>query len=125
MNSAIGPKLPLNLDKKDGFIMIDNYVDEVKQNLKTLFLTAPGERVYIPDFGIGMRNYLFKNRTTSLDGDIKARIKQQIDTYMPFISIIDVQVWDSPDVENLLYLKFEYFIVPLNLQDQITLSFIE
>jgi len=125
MNSAIGPKLPLNLDKKDGFIMIDNYVDEVKQNLKTLFLTAPGERVYIPDFGIGMRNYLFENRTTSLDGDIKARIKQQIDTYMPFISIIDVQVWDSPDVENLLYLKFEYFIVPLNLQDQITLSFIE
>jgi phage baseplate assembly protein W len=125
MNSAIGPKLPLNLDKKDGFIMIDNYVDEVKQNLKTLFLTAPGERVYIPDFGIGMRNYLFENRTTSLDSDIKARIKQQIDTYMPFISIIDVQVWDSPDVENLLYLKFEYFIVPLNLQDQITLSFIE
>jgi hypothetical protein len=125
MNSAIGPKLPLNLDKKDGFTMIDNYVDEVKQNLKTLFLTTPGERVYIPDFGIGMRNYLFENRTTSLDSDIKARIKQQIDAYMPFISIIDVQVWDSPDIENLLYLKFEYFIVPLNLQDQITLSFIE
>lgn len=125
MNSAIGPKLPLNLDKKDGFTMIDNYVDEVKQNLKTLFLTTPGERVYIPDFGIGMRNYLFENRTTSLDSDIKARIKQQIDAYMPFISIIDVQIWDSPDIENLLYLKFEYFIVPLNLQDQITLSFIE
>lgn len=125
MNSAIGPKLPLNLDKKDGFLMIDNYVDEVKQNLKTLFLTAPGERVYIPDFGIGMRNYLFENRTANLDSEIKSRIKQQIDAYMPFVSIIDVQVWDSPDIENLLYLKFEYFIVPLNLQDQITLSFIE
>jgi hypothetical protein len=125
MNNAIGPKLPLNLDKKDGFLMIDNHVDEVKQNLKILFLTAPGERVFIPDFGVGLRNYLFENKTAELDNTIKARIKEQIDTYMPFVSIIDASVFESPDMENVLYVRFEYFITPLNLQDQITLSFIE
>lgn len=125
MNSSIGPKLPLNLDIKNGFTMIDNYVDEIKQNIKILFLTAPGERVYIPNFGIGMRNYLFENRTTTLDNEIKAKIKEQIDLFLPFVSIIDIQVFSSPDVDGLLYLKFEYFINPLNLQDQITLSFVE
>lgn len=125
MNSSIGPKLPLNLDIKNGFTMIENYVDEIKQNLKILFLTAPGERVYVPNFGIGMRNYLFENRTTELDNNIKAKIKEQIDLFLPFVSIIDVQVFSSPDVDGLLYLKFEYFINPLNLQDQITLSFVE
>lgn len=125
MNNTIGPKLPLNLDKKDGFLMIDNYIDEVKQNLKTLFLTTPGERVYIPDFGVGLRNYLFENKTKELDNIIKARIKEQVDTYMPFVSINDVTVFESPDIENLLYVQFDYFISPLNLQDQITLSFIE
>jgi phage baseplate assembly protein W len=125
MNSALGPKLPLNIDKKDGFIMIDNYVDEIKQNLKILFLTNPGERVYIPEFGIGLRNYLFENHTTELDDEIKANIKKQVDLYLPFVSINDVQVFDSPDVENLLHVRFNYFIKPLNLQDQITLSFIQ
>ena len=50
MNAAIGPKLPLTLDKKNGFLMIDNYVDEIKQNVKTLFLTCPGEKIRDPFF---------------------------------------------------------------------------
>jgi len=125
MNISIGPKLPLTLDKKNGLLMIDNYVDEVKQNLKTLFLTTPGERVYDSNFGVGLRNYLFENKTTELDDNIKNVIKQQIDNYMPFISINDVSIFESPDMENVLYVRFEYFIKPLNLQDQLTLSFIE
>jgi phage baseplate assembly protein W len=124
MNSSIGPKLPLNIDKKNGLLMIDNYIDEVKQNLKTLFLTAPGERVFDPEFGVGLRNYLFENETPELDDEIKAKIKQQVDVYMPFIVINDIQTSLSPDMDNVLYVRFDYFIGPLNLQDQITLSFI-
>ena len=125
MNSSIGPKLPLNLDKKNGFLSIDNYVDEIKQNLKILFLTAPGERVFIPNFGIGLRNYLFENKTTSLDQGIKERINNQVAVYFPFIEINDVTIFESPDIENLLYVRFDYFIKPLNFKDQLTLSFIE
>jgi len=125
MNSSIGPKLPLTLDKKNGLLMIDKYTDEIKQNLKILFLTAPGERVFMPNFGVGLRNYLFENKTTNLDQAIQERIKSQTETYLPFISINDISVFESPDVENLLYVRFDYFIKPLNFQDQLTLSFIE
>ena len=125
MNISIGPKLPLTLDKKNGLLMIDNYVDEIKQNLKTLFLTAPGERVYDSNFGIGLRSYLFENKTSELDDEIKSRIKEQIDRYMPFVSINDASIFESPDIDNLLYVKFDYFIKTLNLQDQLTLSFVE
>ncbi len=125
MNSSIGPKLPLTLDKKNGLLMIDKYTDEIKQNLKILFLTTPGERVFMPNFGVGLRNYLFENKTTNLDQAIQERIKSQTETYLPFISINDISVFESPDVENLLYVRFDYFIKPLNFQDQLTLSFIE
>lgn len=125
MNISIGPKLPLTLDKKNSFLMIDNYVDEIKQNLKTLFLTAPGERVYDPNFGVGLRSYLFENKSPELDDVIKNRIRQQIDRYMPFVSINDASVFESPDIDNVLYVKFDYFIKTLNLQDQLTLPFIE
>jgi hypothetical protein len=125
MNSSIGPKLPLNVDKKNGFLMIDNYVDEVKQNLKILFLTSPGERVFIPNFGVGLRSYLFENKTTKLDSEIEARIKQQVSTYLPFVNINNISIFESPDMENMLYVRFDYFIKPLNFKDQLTLSFIE
>ena len=125
MNSSIGPKLPLTLDKKNGLLMIDKYTDEIKQNLKTLFLTTPGERVFIPNFGVGLRNYLFENKTNKLDQEIQERIKNQVDIYLPFISINDISVFESPDIENLLYVRFDYFIKPLNFQDQLTLSFIQ
>lgn len=125
MNISIGPKLPLTLDRKNGLLMIDNYVDEIKQNLKILFLTAPGERVYDINFGVGLRNYLFENKTTNLDDEIKSRIRQQVDKYIPFISINDVSVFESPDIDNLLYVRFDYFIKTLDFQDQLTLSFIE
>ena len=125
MNISIGPKLPLNVDKKNGFLMIDNYVDEIKQNLKILFLTAPGERVFIPDFGVGLRNYLFENRTTKLNSAIEERIRNQIDTYLPFVVINNITIFESPDMENILYVRFDYFIPSINIKDQLTLSFIE
>ncbi len=123
MNSSIGPKLPLTLDKKDGFLMIDNYVDEIKQNLKILFLTAPGERVFDKNFGIGARNFLFENPTPTLSQDLKSRIKSQISIYMPIIQIVDIQVIIDNTIDNLFYLVFKYTIPSINVGDELTLTF--
>jgi len=125
MNIAIGPKLPLTLDPRNGFLMIDNYVDETKQNLKILMLTAPGERVFDINFGVGLRNYLFENKTPELDQNIRARIFSQVERYLSYVNINDVAVFSSPDIDNLLYVKIDYFIIPLDFKDQITIPFIE
>jgi|694.fasta_scaffold01881_4 phage baseplate assembly protein W len=125
MNSSIGPKLPLTLDKKNGILSIDNYVDEIKQNLKILCLTAPGERVFLPEFGVGLRNYLFQNSTPDLFSTISERISDQVQTYLPYININNINIFESPDIDNTMYVVLDYFITPLNFNDQLTLSFIE
>ena len=38
MNNSIGPKLPLKVNKKNGFVVIDNYIDEIKQNLRIIWI---------------------------------------------------------------------------------------
>ena len=125
MNSSIGPKLPLTLDKKNGILSIDNYVDEIKQNLKILCLTAPGERVFLPEFGVGLRNYVFQNSTPDLFSTISERISDQVQTYLPYININNINIFESPDIDNTMYVVLDYFITPLNFNDQLTLSFIE
>lgn len=123
MNIAIGPKLPLTLDKKNGFLVIDNYADEIKQNLKILFLTAPGERVFDKNFGVGARNFLFENPTPRLSQELQSRIRSQISTYLPIIKIINMKIVVDSEIDNLFYLLFEYNIPSLNIDDRLTLTF--
>ena len=59
--SSLAVKLPINKDSINGYQMIDNFEDLIKQNLKMLVLTAPGERVMEPNYGAGLRNFLFEN----------------------------------------------------------------
>ena len=71
--AGISPKLPLRRDSVDGYDLIKNYVDMVRQNLKNLVLTNPGERMMDPSFGIGLRTYLFENNGPGLYGQIASR----------------------------------------------------
>ena len=70
MTNGIAPKIPLKVDQVDGpYGLIKDYVELVKQNFKMLLLTNPGERIMNPDFGVGLRRYLFEMNGPSYDRD--------------------------------------------------------
>ena len=58
--AGISPKLPLTRDKQDGYALNKTELDSIKQNVKMVVLTSPGERVMDPSFGVGIRKYLFE-----------------------------------------------------------------
>lgn len=122
MNNSISPKLPLTRDNTNGFTMNTVLKDSIKQNVKTLFLTSPGERVYDPEFGIGLRKFLFEQPEPKLSDEIKGRISDQVKEYLPFISIVDIDIFSDEAVEHLLYCRFEYFINPLSESDQLDIQ---
>mgnify|MGYP003112469092 FL=1 len=87
---GIGPLLPLSVDSRHGtYSLITNYHDEIKQNFKNLVLTNPGERIMIPEFGVGLRRFLFENREDATH-QIEKRLYEQVQTYMPYIVIEDI-----------------------------------
>ena len=125
--SAIGPKLPLMTDDVFGsYSLVTEYKDEIKQNLKNLLLTAPGERVMIPEFGVGLRNFLFEPRQHSIV-QIRQRIQNQITRYMPFITTLRVMFDHDSDDEYLensdvLSITITYEVPNLNLSSTLILS---
>jgi phage baseplate assembly protein W len=125
--SAIGPKLPLMTDDVFGsYSLVTEYKDEIQQNLKNLLLTAPGERVMIPEFGVGLRNFLFEPRQHSIV-QIRQRIQNQITRYMPFIRNSRVMFDHSSDDEylensNVLSITISYEVPNLNLSSTLILS---
>ena len=82
--------LPLVLDSRDGYAMLKSLRKVIKQNLKMLILTNPGERVMEPDFGVGLKRYLFENYGTGVEGLIDTKIREQVSIYLPAVKIIQV-----------------------------------
>ena len=75
--SSLGVKLPLTLDSGDGFTMIKSISGMIKQNFKMLLLTIPGERVMEPNFGVGLKTYLFASMQENARADIDFKIREQ------------------------------------------------
>jgi len=93
MSEGLGVKLPLFVDPVDGAYALSKDMEELaQQNLKTIILTAPGERIMVPDFGVGIRNYLFEQNTPGTQNLIRNIIEQQVARYAPYIVIEDLQV---------------------------------
>ena len=93
---GLTPKLPLQVDYSDGFTLIKEYQDLAHQNLKNLFLTSPGERVMDPEFGVGVRNFLFEQNINLVYMDISERAYEQVSTYMPYVELLDID-FSLPD----------------------------
>lgn len=99
---GISVKLPLIYGSSDGpYILNKNLGEVVKQNFKNLLLTSPGERVMLPDFGIGLRNLLFEGISGTTYEKISARIREQTFDYMPFINIEEINFISSDEDQTL------------------------
>ena len=143
---GFSPKLPLSRDKVDGYRLTKTPREVIKQNFKNLILTSPGERIMIPEFGVGLRRYLFELQSTVTMRDIRGRIQDQVSQFMPYVKINEIRFFAGASVEtganrqisaldefnfnfsqneNLLQVFISYTITSINLEDELSISFEE
>ena len=114
---------PLVIDGKlersteDGFALVKSLKLNIKQNLKMLILTNPGERVMIPRFGVGMRRYLFEMQSDEVFAAIDSKIREQVSIYLPYVKIQRVQFDKSNIDKNQIKLKLTYSVPRISLND--------
>ena len=120
--SSLSVHLPLTYNSADGFTMIKSVRRMIKQNFKMLLLTSPGERIMEPEFGVGLKRYLFELATIGLEQRIKQRIADQVAKYLPYVRISEILVNTSrtnPDVpDNYLFVRLEYSVPSARIPQQ-------
>lgn len=99
--SGISPKLPLHRDSEDGYALNKTRHQAIIQNIKNIVLTNPGERIMIPDFGSGIRHHLFEPNNVSVYPIAAANIKTEVERWLPFVEILDVQITNSTHIWTL------------------------
>ena len=72
-----------------------------------------------PEFGVGIKKYLFEQNTFSTRSDISSQIRRQAARYLPYITIEDIQFWDTEAEmdSSTLSVAIFYNITPIDLAD--------
>jgi phage baseplate assembly protein W len=118
MAEGLSPALPLILDEKDGPYRLNKEIPElVRQNLKMVLFTIPGEKVMDPKFGVGLSKYIFENFGADLNDEIITDIKEQVDRYLPYIYLNNIILQPADIDENILNITISYQI-PGNFDEQ-------
>ena len=120
--SSLAVALPLALDSRTGFKMITRIKDLIKQNLKMLILTNPGERVMDPGFGVGLKRYLFENFGQDTMAQIDNKIREQARIYMPAIQIQKIAFGRTDPDNNYLGVQIRYSIPSIGTSDLLELT---
>jgi phage baseplate assembly protein W len=122
----LAPSLPLRKSTETGYVLVKDYTKLVKQNFKNLLLTIPGERMMDPNFGIGIKRFLFEIDSPLLYDRISSKVRQQVNRYLPYLDIENIifnSATEDPTMDlNSLGVIIEYRIVPLELSDQLEIT---
>ena len=111
MAKGLSAALPLIVNEQDGPYRLNKIIPELaRQNLKMVILTNPGERVMIPEFGVGLSSYIFENDSPQLRSDIIGRISSQVSEYLPYIFLENISVNPFGENDNQLIVSIGYFI---------------
>ena len=115
--SSIGVALPLLRSSNDGFEMLKTIKETVKQNLKTIILINPGERIMDPEFGVGIRRFLFSNFSEGVQAEIYDAIYKQVSIYLPAVTITNILFLNSDPDTNTLSFQVYYKLPNAGLND--------
>jgi len=83
-------------------------------------LTSPGENISDPEYGVGLRRYLFEQNIESTRDSISSEVSNQISRYLPYLDLQDVQVGaTSTEIDaNTMSLRIFYYI-PSDVTQQV------
>lgn len=99
--AGIAPKLPLVKDMTDGFALTRTIRENIKQSLKMLVLTNPGERIMLPEYGVGLRRFLFESNVPITRSRIISKLVEQVDEYIPYVQIVDVRITEQAELKDV------------------------
>jgi phage baseplate assembly protein W len=90
------------------------YEDDVEQAIQIILLTEPGERPMLPEFGGGLRRFLFEPNSPATRRAIEHRVRNALIDWEPRIDVERVEVTPDEEQPNLLLIHVDYLVRATN-----------
>lgn len=106
----------------DGRVVWSSGEANVRESIRIILMTEPGERLRLPGFGGGLRRFLFEPNTLSTRHLISERIKKVLTDWEPRIRIESVSVDTVADDQQSAVATVIYKLIATQVQEQVSLN---
>ena len=106
----------------DGRLAWSEGEENVRQSIRVLLLTEPGERLMREDYGCGLRQFLFEPNTAATRQMISERIGQAIEQWEPRVLLEDVEVEADSEDERVVHVTILFRLVATQSVEQLGMS---
>ncbi|WP_141821480.1 GPW/gp25 family protein [Humibacillus xanthopallidus] len=96
--------------------------ESVRQSIRIILTTEPGERLMLPSFGAGLRAYLFEPNIPSTHRHLEERIGFALRRWEPRITVSSVAVGASPDDPSSAVATVSYSLVATGTTEALELA---
>ena len=120
---GIGWSFPVATDPLTGDIALSRYDRDVREAIRIILETAPGERVMRPRFGCGIHDLVFEEINTTTIFAIQAAVREALVAYEARIELLDVTVDPLEALNGLLVIGIDYRVRRTNQVDNLVYPF--
>lgn len=120
---GVGWSYPVVTDPMKGDVQLSRYERDVKESIKIILETAPGERVMRPRFGCGIHEMVFQEINATTMFAVEASVRDALIAYEPRIELLAVNVDPRDALQGCLYINITYRLRRTNQDDNLVYPF--
>ena len=123
-NSFLGTgwSFPVSFQKKTG-VQMTSGEEDIRDSLQILLSTTLGERIMQPQYGCNMDELLFESLSATMNTFITNKIKTAILISEPRVTVNNIYLNSSNEVDGIVLIEIEYTIITTNTRHNIVFPF--
>ena len=114
------PLLPL--PDENGHLAFPTLEQSVRQSIRIILSTRPGERIMRPAFGAGLENMLQQPNTLTARRQIRDLISESLTRWEQRILLDRVEVWEIEDRPSAIRVEIAYRLRRQNVPQQMGIT---
>ena len=118
-----GWAMPVDVDPGTGFIATAAYEEDIRQAIRIILETAPGERVMRANFGCGIHDLVFEAVDSTTLRRMRSEIDEALRRYEARIEVVGITIDEDATSEGVLLIELEYRVRRTNQTGNLVFPF--
>lgn len=103
-----GFAFPVEIDEVTGRFRMSSEEENIRQSIELILMTGRGERVMKPEFGCGLKQYIYETMDYGTITEIEREVRDALIRWEPRITEVEVEADLENGQENLLRIQIGY-----------------
>jgi phage baseplate assembly protein W len=118
-----GWAMPVELEPRTGLVASVQHEEDIRQSIRIILETTPGERVMRPNFGCGIHEMVFDAIDSTAIQRIRSIVDESLRRCEARIDVLDVVVEEAPSEQGRLIVEIEYRVRKTNQTGNLVFPF--